>query len=48
MATLAQGKRSVKDVQAHLRHSRADTRANKYMQELPDDLGGWSNRCTSS
>jgi hypothetical protein len=40
MATLAQGKRSVKDVQAHLRHSRADTTANEYMQELPERVGG--------
>ena len=34
MATLAQRKGSVKDIQAHLRHSKADTTANEYMQEL--------------
>ena len=39
MATLAQGKGSVKDIQAHLRHSKADTTANEYMQELPDSVG---------
>ena len=39
MATLAQDKGSVKDIQAHLRHSKADTTANEYMQELPDSVG---------
>ena len=39
MATLAQGKESVKDIQAHLRHSKADTTANQYMQELPENVG---------
>ena len=39
MATLAQGKGSVKDIQAHLRHSKADTKANEYMQELPESVG---------
>ena len=39
MATLAQRKGSVKDVQAHLRHSKADTTANEYMQELPESVG---------
>ena len=39
MATLAQGKRSVKDAQAHLRHSKADTTANEYVQELPESVG---------
>jgi hypothetical protein len=39
MATLAEGKWSVKDVQADLRHSRADTTANEYMQELPESVG---------
>ena len=39
MAALAQGKRSRKDVQAHLRHSKADTTANEYMQELPESVG---------
>jgi hypothetical protein len=28
----------VKNVQSHLRHSRADTTANEYMQELPESL----------
>jgi len=28
----------VKDVQSHLRHSRADTTANEYMQELPESV----------
>jgi integrase len=35
MATQAQGMGSVKDIQKHLRHSRADTTANEYMQALP-------------
>ena len=39
MATLAQGKGSVKHIQAHLRHSKADTTANEYMQELPESVG---------
>jgi hypothetical protein len=39
MATLAQGRRSGKDFQAHLRHSKADTTANEYMQELPQSVG---------
>jgi len=37
-ATQAQRLGSVKDIQAHLRHSRADTTANEYMQELPDSV----------
>ena len=37
-ATLAQKKGSVKDIQAHLRHAKADTTANEYMQELPDSV----------
>ena len=28
----------VKDVQSRLRHSRADTTANEYMQELPESV----------
>lgn len=36
IATRAQGLGSVKDIQSHLRHSRADTTANEYMQELPE------------
>jgi len=39
MATLAQRKGSVKDIQAHLRRSKADTTANAYMQELPESVG---------
>jgi integrase len=39
MATLAQGKGWVKDIQTHLRHSKADTTANEYMQELPESVG---------
>jgi hypothetical protein len=27
-----------KDIQAHLRHAKADTTANEYMQELPDSV----------
>lgn len=38
MATRAQRLGSVKDIQAHLRHSRADTTANEYMQELPESV----------
>jgi hypothetical protein len=29
---------SVKDIQAHLRHSRPDTTANEYMQDLPENV----------
>jgi hypothetical protein len=29
---------TVKDIRAHLRHSKADT-ANEYMQELPESVG---------
>ncbi len=35
IATRAQKLGSVKDIQSHLRHSRVDTTANEYMQELP-------------
>jgi hypothetical protein len=38
MATQAQKRGSVKDIQAHLRHSRPDTTANEYMQELPESV----------
>lgn len=38
MATRAQNMGSVKDIQAHLRHSRADTTANEYMQEIPESV----------
>jgi uncharacterized protein (DUF1810 family) len=42
MATLAQGKGSVKDIQAHLRHSQGryhGQRVHEYMQELPESVG---------
>ena len=39
MATLAQRKGSAKDIQAHLRNSKADTTANGYMQELRESVG---------
>ena len=38
MATQAQTMGSVKDIQAHLRHAKADTTANEYMQELPESV----------
>jgi integrase len=38
IATRARKLGSVKDVQSHLRHSRADTTANEYMQELPESV----------
>lgn len=38
MATQAQSMGSVKDIQAHLRHAKADTTANQYMQELPESV----------
>ena len=38
MATQAQKMGSVKDIQAHLRHSRPDTTAHVYMQELPESV----------
>ncbi len=38
MATQAQAMGSVKDIQAHLRRSRADTTANDYMQALPESV----------
>jgi len=38
IATRAQSLGSVKDIQAHLRHSRTDTTANEYMQELPESV----------
>jgi integrase len=37
-ATQAQSMGSVKDIQAHLRHAKADTTANEYMQELPESV----------
>jgi len=36
MAPQAQGRGSVKDIQAHLRHTKADTTANEYLQALPE------------
>jgi hypothetical protein len=36
---ISRGNGSVKDIQAHLRHSKADTTANEYMQELPESVG---------
>jgi integrase len=38
IATQAQSMGSVKDIQAHLRHAKADTTANEYMQELPQSV----------
>ncbi len=38
MATQAQRMGSVKDIQAHIRHAKADTTANEYMQELPESV----------
>ncbi len=38
MATQAQSMGSLKDIQAHLRHAKADTPANEYMQELPESV----------
>ena len=38
IATRSQGLGSVKDIQSHLRHSRAETTANEYMQELPESV----------
>jgi integrase len=38
MATQAQKIGSAKDIQAQLRHSRPDTTANEYMQELPESV----------
>jgi integrase len=38
MATQAQSMGSVKDIQAHLRHAKADTTANEYMQQLPESV----------
>jgi integrase len=38
MATQAQKMGSVKDIQAHLRHSRPDKTANEYVQELPESV----------
>jgi integrase len=45
MATQAQSMGSVKDIQAHLRHAKADTTANEYMQELPESVQQMVDRC---
>jgi hypothetical protein len=41
MATQAQNMGSVKDIQTHLRHAKADANANEYMQELPEACRRW-------
>jgi integrase len=47
MAIQAQNMGSVKDIQAHLRHAKADTTANKYMQARSQRaFSGWSVKCT--
>jgi hypothetical protein len=38
IVTRAQSVRSVKDIQSHLRHSRAENIANEYMQEMPESV----------
>jgi integrase len=38
MAIQAQSMGLVKDIQAHLRHAKANTTANEYMQELPESV----------
>jgi integrase len=38
IATRAQSLGWVKDIQSHLRHARADTTANEYIQELPESV----------
>jgi integrase len=38
IATLAQEKGTVKDVQSFLRHSRAATTTDVYMQEIPESV----------
>jgi integrase len=40
IATLAQKKGTVKDVQGLLRHSRAATTTDVYMQEIPGERAG--------
>lgn len=46
MVTQAQTMGSVKDIKAHLRHAKADTTANEYMQELPEACRRWSGPST--
>jgi integrase len=43
IATLAQKKGTVKDVQGLLRHSRAATTTDVYMQEIPESVRGTIN-----
>ena len=38
IATRAQSLGSVKEIQSHPRHSRTDTTADEYMQELPESV----------
>ena len=38
IATRVQSLGSVKDIQSHLRHSRAETTANEYMRELLESV----------
>jgi integrase len=38
ITTRAQRMGSIKDIQAHLRHTRSDTSANEYVQELPESV----------
>jgi hypothetical protein len=38
IATRAQSLDSVKDIQSRLRRLRADTKANEYLQELPESV----------
>lgn len=38
MATQAQSRELVNNIQAHLRHAKADTTANEYMRELPESV----------
>jgi integrase len=44
IATLAQKKGTVKDVQGLLRHSRAATTTDVYMQEIPESVQGYDQR----
>jgi hypothetical protein len=48
MATLAETKGSVKDVQGILGHSKADTTVNVYMQTIEDSVSRCKRRSTRS
>jgi hypothetical protein len=48
MATLAQTKGSVKDVQGILEHSKADPTVNVYMQTIEDSVKQTQQRSTRS